>query len=268
MDRIRIGKDIRINWEISASDESVILTQDNLTLELTTPSNCIANLPFTFNDGTLTANFYGIDQTQIGNYWLTVWYKRGIVGQSALDKVLAFQLVRSTEEETHNDESIAYAEVNLSGTIDIYGGGIDVYTKEEVNELIDDVHESFQAADLQYELISENYTDEVVNEAKSILNNSINDVSSNLNTHTSNSTIHVTSQDKTRWDNKQDSGDYATNTQLNAHVNNSTIHVTAQDKANWNGKQDALDYEFDSMSQAEYDALPNKDENTLYFITQ
>ena len=114
MDKIRIGKDIRINWEITTDDESVILSEGNLTLEMTVPSKCVAVLPFTFNDNVLSATFYGIDQTQLGNYWLTVWYKRNEVGQSALDKVLAFQLVRSTEEETHNDDSIAYAEVNLS----------------------------------------------------------------------------------------------------------------------------------------------------------
>ena len=139
MDKIRIGKDIRINWEITSSDESVILSKDNLTLEMTVPSKCVAVLPFTFNNNVLSATFYGIDQKQLGNYWLTVWYKRNEVGQSALDKVLAFQLVRSTEEETHNDESIAYAEVNLSGVLEINKGGggvnLEYYTEDtEIGE--------------------------------------------------------------------------------------------------------------------------------------
>ena len=206
MDKIRIGKDIRINWEITTDDESVILSEGNLTLEMTVPSKCVAVLPFTFNDNVLSATFYGIDQTQLGNYWLTVWYKRNEVGQSALDKVLAFQLVRSTEEETHNDDSIAYAEVNLSGTLEINGGGgsSDTYTKEAIDDMV------------------------------SLLNDNIDVVSTNLSTHT----------------------------------NNTTVHVSTEDKANWNSKQDALDFEFESMTQSEYDALTTKDNNTLYFITQ
>lgn len=163
MDKIRIGKDIFISWELTTTDESVILSKDSLSLEMTLPNRCIAQLPITFNDGVLYSSFYGIDQTQLGNYWLTVWYKRNEVGQSALDKVLAFQLVRSTEDETHNDESIAYADINLSGTIEINKGSVDTYTKEEINDLIADVHESFQAADLQYNIIAQDYTDESIN---------------------------------------------------------------------------------------------------------
>ena len=57
-------------------------------------------------------------------------------------------------------------------------------------------------------------------------------------------------------------------TNLSTHTNNTTVHVSTEDKANWNSKQDALDFEFESMTQSEYDALTTKDNNTLYFITQ
>lgn len=218
MDKIRIGKDIKIVWELSATDESVILTQDDLTLEMTTPSGCVAILPFTFDEeeGTLTSYFYGIDHKQLGRYWLTVWYKQDEIGQSALDKVLAFQLVRSTEEETHNDDSIAYAQVNLTGSIEIYGGGSgggsseDTYTKAQIDEKI------------------------------STINSSIVNVSTNLSNHASNTVIHVTAADKTRWDSKQDSGDYVTSSQLTAHTSNTAIHVTLEDKVKWDGKQDLI----------------------------
>lgn len=215
MDKIRIGKDIKIFWELSATDESVILTQDDLTLEMTTPTGCVAILPFTFDEeeGTLTAYFYGIDHKQLGRYWLTVWYKQDEIGQSALDKVLAFQLVRSTEEETHNDDSIAYAQVNLSGSIEIYGGGTgtgSTYTKEEIDEMV------------------------------STIDSSIVNVSTGLSNHVTNTTIHVTAADKTRWDAKQDSGDYVTSSQLTAHTSNTAIHVTLEDKVKWDGKQDLI----------------------------
>lgn len=257
MDKIRIGKDIKILWELSSTDESVILTQDDLTLEMTTPTGCVAILPFTFDEeeGTLTSYFYGIDHKQLGRYWLTVWYKQDEIGQSALDKVLAFQLVRSTEEETHNDDSIAYAQVNLTGSIEIYGGGSgagSTYTKEEIDEMV------------------------------STIDTSIINVSTSLSNHVTNTAIHVTAADKTRWDSKQDTltidsslditslnpvtnkaittvieenelvwaealnslngsiGEVSTN--LSNHASNSAIHVTAADKASWNAKQDAGDY--------------------------
>ena len=296
MDKIRIGKDIRINWEITSTDESVILSKDNLTLEMTVPSKCVAILPFTFNDNVLSATFYGIDQKQLGNYWLTVWYKRNEVGQSALDKVLAFQLVKSTEEETHNDESIAYAEVNLSGVLEINkgGGGVNLEYYSEDTERgtakidIGNCSADFDPTDGGTITIFATHTDihddnrnsqltvgggvsiNTKNGNRLTYNNvevaTKSDVSncatkSELNTHTNNTNIHVTAEDKTRWDAKQDSGDYATNTyvntelakkqnvgdyatnsQLNTHTSNTTVHVTAADKTRWDGKQDSGNY--------------------------
>lgn len=232
MDKIRIGKDIKIFWELSATDESVILTQDDLTLEMTTPTGCVAILPFTFDEeeGTLTAYFYGIDHKKLGRYWLTVWYKQDEIGQSALDKVLAFQLVRSTEEETHNDDSIAYAQVNLSGSIEIYGGGTgtgSTYTKEEIDEMI------------------------------STIDSSIVNVSTSLSNHVTNTAIHVTAADKTRWDAKQDSGDYVTSSQLTAHTSNTAIHVTLEDKVKWDGKQDLITMD-SSLSSTSLNPVTNK----------
>ena len=253
MDKIRIGKDIRINWEIETSDESVILSKDNLTLEMTVPSKCVAVLPFTFNDNVLSATFYGIDQKQLGNYWLTVWYKRNEVGQSALDKVLAFQLVRSTEEETHNDDSIAYAEVNLSGTIEINKGGggvnLEYYTEDtEIGEAkidngtcsIDcykddggtisiiathtDIHDDGRNSQLT---VGGGVSINTKNGNRLTYNNfevaTKSDVSncatkSELNAHTNNTNIHVSAEDKTRWNAKQDSGDFATNTYVNTEL--------------------------------------------------
>ena len=253
MDKIRIGKDIRINWEIESSDESVILSKDNLTLEMTVPSKCVAILPFTFNDNVLSATFYGIDQKQLGNYWLTVWYKRNEVGQSALDKVLAFQLVRSTEEETHNDESIAYAEVNLSGVLEINKGGggvnLEYYTEDTeigeakidngscsidcykddggtitINATHTDIHDDGRNSQLTVgggvSINTKNGNRLTYNNVEVATKSDVSNCAtkSQLNAHTNNTDIHVSAEDKTRWDSKQDSGDYATNTYVNTEL--------------------------------------------------
>lgn len=70
--------------------------------------------------------------------------------------------------------------------------------------------------------------------------------------HADNADIHVTTDDKTNWDGKQDaltsqqlaavnSGINATaKGNYDAHVANADIHVTSADKNNWNSKQNAL----------------------------
>ena len=77
-------------------------------------------------------------------------------------------------------------------------------------------------------------------------------ISSTLNTHTADTTIHVTSADKSTWSGKQDAiNDLETirkransgasaYTGFIAHSANTDIHVTASDKSTWNGKQDSI----------------------------
>lgn len=54
----------------------------------------------------------------------------------------------------------------------------------------------------------------------------------------------------------------AINDALTAHSSNSTIHVTANDKSNWNGKANVVE-----LTQAEYDSLTDKDPDTIYIIS-
>ena len=54
----------------------------------------------------------------------------------------------------------------------------------------------------------------------------------------------------------------AVNDALTAHTSNSTIHVTANDKTNWNGKANVVE-----LTQAEYDSLTDKDPDTIYIIS-
>ena len=53
-----------------------------------------------------------------------------------------------------------------------------------------------------------------------------------LSTHTANTTVHVTADDKTAWNGAV--------TGLTAHTADTTVHVTAADKEKWSGKQDAF----------------------------
>lgn len=54
----------------------------------------------------------------------------------------------------------------------------------------------------------------------------------------------------------------AINDALTAHSSNSTIHVTENDKSNWNGKANVVE-----LTQAEYDSLTDKDPDTIYIIS-
>ena len=76
-----------------------------------------------------------------------------------------------------------------------------------------------------------------------------------LSAHTNDTTIHVTANDKTKWNGKQDAiedldtirsnaeavANKADTATVTAHTNDTTIHVTANDKTKWNGKQDAIE---------------------------
>lgn len=90
-------------------------------------------------------------------------------------------------------------------------------------------------------------------------------ISGSVTAHTSDSTIHVTSQDKTNWDAKADASDIeaavsgkadssavteeiaaavsgkADTSALTEHTSDSTIHVTSSDKTTWNAKADISD---------------------------
>lgn len=54
-----------------------------------------------------------------------------------------------------------------------------------------------------------------------------------LAAHTSNTTVHVTTQEKVAWDGKADSA------ALTAHTGNTTTHITAAERTAWNSKADA-----------------------------
>ena len=76
----------------------------------------------------------------------------------------------------------------------------------------------------------------------------------NINAHVSNTSIHITAEERIKWDAKLDDSDLveyektrdvnaklnnkANTTDLNAHTGNTNIHVTVNDKQKWNNKLD------------------------------
>lgn len=64
----------------------------------------------------------------------------------------------------------------------------------------------------------------------------VDDVARNrINTHIDNSNVHVSTAEKSSWNNKVERSD------LTAHTEDTAIHVTNNDKATWNGKAELTD---------------------------
>ena len=51
-----------------------------------------------------------------------------------------------------------------------------------------------------------------------------------VTTHTANSVIHITADERTAWNGKADESD------LTAHTGNTTVHITASERSSWNAK--------------------------------
>lgn len=95
--RIRIGKDITISWEINSPMD---LVDTDLTIQMKDPKgNKVDIEDFELVDKTISFGLRGTAFAYIGNYTLTLWYKKGEVGQTVVDVVNAFELVGSTEQE-------------------------------------------------------------------------------------------------------------------------------------------------------------------------
>ncbi len=60
-------------------------------------------------------------------------------------------------------------------------------------------------------------------------------VQSNLDTHTGNSDIHVTTTEKSTWNNKVGTAEFS------AHTGDTTVHVTSSERTAWNAKANASD---------------------------
>ena len=117
MKRIRIGKDIAISWEINSPMD---LVDTDLTIQMKDPKgNKVDIEDFELVDKTVSFGLRGTAFAYLGNYTLTLWYKKGEIGQTVVDVVGAFELVGSTYQEDEGCNCGCGA-LDVS-TVDLYG---------------------------------------------------------------------------------------------------------------------------------------------------
>lgn len=119
MKKIRIGKDININWQIKIDGQSRELSAYNLSLFLHHDAVAL-RMPLDFEtDGdTIISSVLGKDQKHTGFYRLTLWLNKGLANQSVLDNSNAFCLVPRTELEGGEDDTNLNTEIlNLTGDL-------------------------------------------------------------------------------------------------------------------------------------------------------
>jgi hypothetical protein len=102
--RVRIGKDIKIKWAVLTDGSALPLNTEELTLELVGPNGKNLGLDFEVEGNVLTATFYGKDQKCTGDYTLTLWKNKGKEGQTVVDKLSAFSLVRYSTQEDYTQK--------------------------------------------------------------------------------------------------------------------------------------------------------------------
>lgn len=150
--RIRKGKDVAIRWRIFTNGNSEPLEGRQLLLELKSPFGRVYELPFSISEvDVIEAVFRGVDQQNVGFYSLTLWENKGYDGQTAVDVVRAFELVRTTDDENKVGESpdLTTETIDL-GTSDITLTGLtvkDLFGSEEWFDLTGDEYFAIKVGD-------------------------------------------------------------------------------------------------------------------------
>ena len=132
MKKIRIGKDIQIIWtiKVKGEEETPDLNSLNLSVEMCDHIGNKVSLPFSITEeNKLQINLSGKDKRRLGVYWLTCWSNKGAAGQTAVDEVTAFELVKSTNLEGGEDsDTLSTATLELESEV-VYGvPGHDAYS--------------------------------------------------------------------------------------------------------------------------------------------
>lgn len=100
LQKIRIGKDISIEWYILTNGIALSLEEKELKLEITTPLLKKIALPITVSGNRINAEFPAKLQKATGVYSLTLWENIGKKGQTCVDRCSAFSLVSRTCQES------------------------------------------------------------------------------------------------------------------------------------------------------------------------
>lgn len=100
MKRIRIGKDMFCTWTILTNGSPTSLDGRILRIEVKAPDGSLSVIEDYETEGNKIMFTFGHDiQRMLGVYGLTLWENYGALGQTAVDKCKAFELVDSTEKE-------------------------------------------------------------------------------------------------------------------------------------------------------------------------
>lgn len=104
METVRIGKDITFIWQVR-KDGRALTAEDaaNMCVVIAARNGKGQSLPFEIVEGKIVAVWYGIKQTEVGDYRLTAWYNKGKIEESVVDVVWAVTLSRYTNEETYDE---------------------------------------------------------------------------------------------------------------------------------------------------------------------
>ena len=110
MQRIRIYKDLKIQWKVLTNKEALPLEGRDLTFEIVNKFERVS-FPYSVEGNLLTADFPGTAHKSLGDYWVTLWENKGKEGQTLVDSCAGFTLVSTTCMEDDNDNTLNGAAV-------------------------------------------------------------------------------------------------------------------------------------------------------------
>lgn len=93
MDKIRIGNDIIVNWDITRIGKPEDLESKKLKLFLRTGFDKMEISDYSVKDSVISFNFYGKDQVHTGIYVCILVENEGELGMTTIDSSPAFELV-------------------------------------------------------------------------------------------------------------------------------------------------------------------------------
>lgn len=123
--RVRIGKDIKVRWAILTDGSALPLADRDLVLEMQDPRGGLYRRDFSIEGNVITMAFPGIEQTKVGDYSFTLWENKGGAGQTVVDRLSAFTLVRYTTQEDftqHGEQVEVLIDLGTSSLTTLSGG--------------------------------------------------------------------------------------------------------------------------------------------------
>ena len=105
--RKRVGKDLRITWELTVNGGANPLSEEDITIQIIDPWGNISFPHMYLSDDGKSVNFdmLGTEYTVIGSYTFVAWRNYGKEGQAVVDEFEALTLVRHSYEETEPQNS-------------------------------------------------------------------------------------------------------------------------------------------------------------------